>query len=157
MSSSGKRTHSLDRDGVDDNDDRNFKHIWTKEPAVADGPPIKGDLLSSNQTLNAIEAVYDRDLGHQRSCYGDSGDVVDQKLDANSFALKLIEASAKPSRPPPSFPPMAPEPFIFEGFSFVKNMAQSFPNATWGKLCEKLLIQSLDDVLTMEDEVNHAL
>ncbi|GAA0165360.1 hypothetical protein LIER_20788 [Lithospermum erythrorhizon] len=108
MSSSSKRTHSLDRDGVDDNDDRNFKHIWTKEPAVADGPPIKGDLLSSNQTLNVIEDV------------------------------QIMTWDIK-------------------GFSFVKNMAQSFPNATWGKLCEKLLIQSLDDVLTMEDEVNHAL
>ncbi|GAA0159815.1 hypothetical protein LIER_16513 [Lithospermum erythrorhizon] len=36
-------------------------------------------------------------------------------------------------------------------------MAQSFANATWGKLCKKLLTKSLDDVLTMEDEVNHAL
>ncbi|GAA0161110.1 hypothetical protein LIER_17505 [Lithospermum erythrorhizon] len=138
MSSFGKRNHSLDTDGVDDIDDRNFKHIRTKEHVVADDTPF-------------------HDLGHQRSCYGDSGDVVDQKSDSNSFALKLVEASAKPSRPPTSFPPMAPEPSMFEGVSFVENMAQSFENVTWGKLCENFLSKSLDDVLTMDDEVEHAL
>ncbi|GAA0186438.1 hypothetical protein LIER_33726 [Lithospermum erythrorhizon] len=40
MSSSGKRNHSLDVDGIDDNEVHNFKHIWTKEPAIADGPPV---------------------------------------------------------------------------------------------------------------------
>ncbi|GAA0158517.1 hypothetical protein LIER_15522 [Lithospermum erythrorhizon] len=91
MSYSGKRTHSLDIDGVDDNDDRNFKHILRKEPVIADGPPIERDLLPGNQILNAIEAVYDRDLGHQRSCYGDSGD-----LSAGYIGLKnLIEEKSK--------------------------------------------------------------
>ncbi|GAA0180564.1 hypothetical protein LIER_30128 [Lithospermum erythrorhizon] len=84
ISSSGKRTHSLYTDG--------------------------GDLLPTNQTLNDVEDVHGHDLGHQRSCYGDSGDVVDQKSDANSSGLKLVEASAKPS-----FPPMASEPSIFDG------------------------------------------
>ncbi|GAA0167880.1 hypothetical protein LIER_22719 [Lithospermum erythrorhizon] len=113
MSSSGKRTHSLDTDG----------------------------------TLNTVEDVQGHDLGYQRSCYSDSGDMVDQKSDAKSSALKLIEAFAKPSRPPTSFSLVAPEPSIFEGASFVENIAQSFANATWGKLCEKLLTKSLDDVL----------
>ncbi|GAA0148505.1 hypothetical protein LIER_07928 [Lithospermum erythrorhizon] len=157
MSSSGKRTYSLDTDGVNDNDDRNFKHIRTNEPPVADGPLVKGDLLPTIQTLNAVEDVQGHDLGHQSSCYGDSCDVVDQKSDANSSGLKFVEASANPSRPSTSFPLVAPEPSIFEGVSFVENMAQSFANATWDKLCEKLLTKSLDDVLTMEDEVNHAL
>ncbi|GAA0186439.1 hypothetical protein LIER_33727 [Lithospermum erythrorhizon] len=71
----------------------------------------------------------------------------------NSFDLKLVEASTKPSRPSTSFPPRAPEPSIFEGVSFVENMVQIFANATWKKLCEKLLSKSLDDVLTMEDEM----
>ncbi|GAA0141493.1 hypothetical protein LIER_02625 [Lithospermum erythrorhizon] len=75
MSSSRKRTHSLDTDEVDDNDDSNFKHIRTKEPAVADGLPIEGDLLPGNENLNVVEAVQDCDLGYQSSCYGDSGDV----------------------------------------------------------------------------------
>ncbi|GAA0170155.1 hypothetical protein LIER_40899 [Lithospermum erythrorhizon] len=157
MSSSGKRTLSLDTNGVYDNDDRNFKHIRTKEPVVADGPPFKGDLLPTNQTLNAVEDVQGHDLGHQSSCYGDSGDVLDKKSDANSSAFELVEASAKPLRSPTSFSLVAPEPSIFEGVSFIENMAQSFANATWGKLCEKLLTKSLNDVLTMEDEVNHAL
>ncbi|GAA0155789.1 hypothetical protein LIER_13437 [Lithospermum erythrorhizon] len=62
-------------DGVDDNDDCNFKYIRTKEPAVADGPPVEGDLLPTNQTLNVVEDVQGHDLGHQRSCYGDFGDM----------------------------------------------------------------------------------
>ncbi|GAA0157389.1 hypothetical protein LIER_14665 [Lithospermum erythrorhizon] len=56
-SSSGKRNYSLDTDRVDDNDDRNFKHIRTKEPVVADGPPVTGNLLPTNQTLNTVEDV----------------------------------------------------------------------------------------------------
>ncbi|GAA0172697.1 hypothetical protein LIER_26468 [Lithospermum erythrorhizon] len=79
LSSSGKINHSLDADVVDDDDDRNFKHIRTKEPGIADDPPLEGDLLPTDQTSNVVEDVQGNELEHQRFCYGDSGDVVDQK------------------------------------------------------------------------------
>ncbi|KAG9136599.1 hypothetical protein Leryth_027552 [Lithospermum erythrorhizon] len=127
--------------GVNDNDDRNFKHIRTKEPPVADGPLVKGDLLPTIQTLNAVEDVQGHDLGHQRSCYGDSCDVVDQKSDANSSGLKFVELCLDLLEH--DIISLGAEPSIFEGASFVENMAQIFANATWEKLCEKLMTKSL--------------
>ncbi|GAA0144956.1 hypothetical protein LIER_05268 [Lithospermum erythrorhizon] len=92
MSSSKKRTHSLDTNGVDDNDDRNFKNIRTKEPAIVDCPPNEGDLLPTNQTLNTVEDVQGRDLGHQMSCYGDSGDMIeDSALAEDIYSLHQAE------------------------------------------------------------------